>query len=109
MKTIQITMNIDDKQGMMNALQLALTEGEKFAKAMFDELIDYWGADKCGIDQMGLIEAGTGHFIHCCQKGIKLGDPAEYIVDCLSRYSDIGLAKCGLTREQYNEVANEIT
>lgn len=52
----EIVMLIDDKQGMIDALQLALTEGEKFAKAMFDELVGKWGADKHMIDQIGLIE-----------------------------------------------------
>ncbi len=94
-------IQIDDKQEMINVLQAALTEGEKFAKAMFDELVDTWGADKYQINQIGLIEIGTGHFIHCCQKGIDLGTPAEYIADCLTSYSDVGLKKRGLTRAQY--------
>lgn len=97
----KIIIHADDKQRLIDTLQLALTEGEKFAKAMFDELIDTWGADKYAIDQIGLIEKGTGHFIHCCQKGIDLGDPGEHIADCLSSYFDIDLAKMGLTRAQY--------
>lgn len=97
-------IQIDDKQEMINALQAALTEGEKFAKAMFDELVGTWGADKYQINQIGLIEIGTGHFIHCCQKDISVGDPAEYIADRLASYSDGGLKKCGLTRRQYNEI-----
>lgn len=58
------------------------------------------------IDQIGLIDMGTGHFIHCCQEGIEVGEPCKYIANRLAQYSDIGLKKCGLTRRQYNEVAN---
>ncbi len=97
----KIIMQIENKKAMLDTLQVALTEGEKFAKAMFETLIDKWGADKYQIDQVGLIEKGTGHFISCCMKGIDLGDPAEYIADCLTSYSDVGLSKCGLTRAQY--------
>lgn len=43
MRTI---MQIEDKQALSDTLQIALTEGEKFAKAMFDTLTDKWGADK---------------------------------------------------------------
>lgn len=100
-KMTKTIIQIEDKQALSNAVQLALTEGEKFAKAMFDTLIEAWGADKYQIDQVGLIEAGTGHFIDCCMKGIGLGDPAEYIAGCLASYNDIGLKKCGLTRAQY--------
>lgn len=100
----KLVMQIEDKQTLSVSLQLAFGEGEKFAKAMFDILIDRWGADKYQIDQVALIEAGTGHFIDCCMKGIGLGDPAEYIADSLASYSDIGLKKCGLTRAQYEAV-----
>ena len=100
----KMTIQIEDKKALMDTLQVALTEGEKFAKAMFDTLIDTWGADKCQIDQVGLIEKGTGHFISCCMKGIDLGDPAEYIANSLASYSDVGLKKCGLTRTQYEAV-----
>jgi hypothetical protein len=94
----------DNKQEMIDTLQSALTEGEKFAKAIFNTLIEKWGADKFKIDQIGLIEMGTGHFIHCVMKGVPLGDPAEYITNCLAQYSDVGLAKMGLTRAQYEEM-----
>lgn len=97
----KIIMQIEDKQALSSAIQLALTGGEKFARATFDDLISTWGADKYQIDQVALIEMGTGHFIDCCMKGIDLGDPAEFIADCLTRRSDIGLSKCGLTRAQY--------
>lgn len=97
-------MQIEDKQALSDTLQVALTEGEKFAKAMFDTLTDKWGADKYQIDQVALIEVGTGHFIKCCMKDIDLGDPAEFIADCLASYSDVGLKKCGLTRAQYEAV-----
>ena len=71
---------------------------------MFDTLIDKWGADEYQIDQVGLIEVATGHFIHCCLKGISLGDPAEFIANSLAIYSDVGLATRGLTRAQYEAV-----
>ena len=101
-KMTKTIIQIEDKQALLNAVQLALTEGEKFAKAMFDTLIEAWGADKYQIDQVGLIEVGTGHYIDCCmKKGIDLGDPAEYIAASLASYSDVGLKKCGLTRTQY--------
>lgn len=76
MRTI---MQIEDKKAMLDTLQVALTEGEKFAKGMFDTLIDRWGADKYQIDQVALIEAGTGHFIDCCMKSIDLADPDETV------------------------------
>ncbi len=41
-----MTMQIEDKQALSDALQLAFGEGEKFAKACFDILVDRWGADK---------------------------------------------------------------
>ncbi len=100
----KLIIQIEDKKAMLDTLQIALTEGEKFAKAMFDTLIDKWEADKYQIDQGGSIEMGTGHFIDCCMKSIDLGDPAEYIADRLASYSDIGLEKCGLTRTQYEAV-----
>ncbi len=56
------------------------------------------------IDEVGLIEMGTGHFISCCIKDIGLGDPAEYIAGRLASYNDVGLSKCGLTRAQYEAV-----
>ena len=98
---MKLIMQIEDKKAMLDTLQVALSEGEKFAKATFDTLIDKWGADKNQIDQVGLIEMGTGHFISCCMKNIDLGDPAEYIAASLASYSDVGLKKCGLTRAQY--------
>ncbi|KKN24815.1 hypothetical protein LCGC14_0891070 [marine sediment metagenome] len=97
-------IQIEDKEALLGAVQLALTQAEKFAKAMFDDLISTWGADENQIDQVGLIEMGTGHFIDCCMKSIDLGDPAEYIADRLASYSDVGLKKCGLTRAQYEAV-----
>lgn len=98
---MNIIIQANDKKELIDTLQSALTEGEKFAKEMFDILIRDWGADKYKIDQIGLIEMGTGHFIHCVMRGIPLGDPAIYIGDDLASRSDIGLAKMGLTREEY--------
>jgi hypothetical protein len=96
-----IIIQVDDKQELIDALQLALTEGEKFAKRCFDILVEDWGADKCRIDQIGLIEMGTGHLIDCCMKGISPTPYKELIADRLSACSDVGLAKMGLTRMQY--------
>ena len=81
----KIIMQIENKKAMLDTLQVALTEGEKFAKAMFDALIEVWGADKNQIDEVGLIKVATEHFISCCMK-------------------DVGLSKCGLTRAQYEAV-----
>lgn len=100
MRTI---MQIEDKKAL-DTLQVAFNQGEKFAKEMFDTLVCTWGADKYQIDQVALIEVGTGHFIDCCIKDIDLGDPAEYIAEILASYSDVGLEKCGLTRAQYEAV-----
>ena len=97
----EIIMQIENKKAMLDTLQVALTEGEKFAKAMFDALIEVWGADKYQIDQVGLIKVATEHFIQCCLKDISPGDPAEFIANSLAIYSDVGLKKCGLTRAQY--------
>lgn len=98
---MRIVIQADDKHMMIKALQAALTEGEKFAKKMFDILINEWGADKYQIDQIGLIEMGTGHLIDCRIKGISPTPYRKYISDMLANYSDVGLAKMGLTREQY--------
>ena len=76
---IIIQSDDNDKQEMIDALQAALTEGEKFAKKLFDILVDEWDADKHQIDQIGLIEMGTGHFIDCVMKSVDLESPAEYI------------------------------
>lgn len=97
-------MQIEDRKVMLDTLQAALNQGEKFAKEMSDDLIRTWGADKYQIDQVALVEWGTGHFIDCCMKGIDLGDPAEHVANSLASYSDVGLKKCGLTRAQYGAV-----
>jgi hypothetical protein len=47
-------MQIEDKKAMLDTLQVALNQGEKFAKEMFDILIDKWGADKYQIDQVAI-------------------------------------------------------
>jgi hypothetical protein len=96
-------IQVDDKELMKEAVQAALTQGEKFAKKLFDILIEDWGADKYQIDQISLIEMGTGHLIDCCMRGVPPTPYREYIADCLEAYSDIGLAKMGLTRAQYRD------
>jgi hypothetical protein len=93
---------IDDRREIANALQLALTEGEKFAEKCFDILVDEWGADKDKIDIFGLIEIGTGHLIACCVKGVSPTPYREFLASYLA--SDYGLSKMGLTRTQYEVV-----
>lgn len=100
---MKITIQVD-KQELKEVIQAAKTEGEKFAKRLFDILIKEWGADKYQIDQIGLIEMGTGHLIDCCIRGVEPTPYREYIADRLASYSNIGLAKMGLTREQYEVV-----
>lgn len=100
-------IQIDDKQELIDALQLALTEGNKFAKEMFDILVNEWGADKYQIDQIGLIEMGTGHLVDCCIRDVSPTPYRKYISDRLSAYSDYGLAKKGLTRKQYEAKKSE--
>lgn len=83
-----IIIQIDDKQEMIEALQAAKTEGEKFAKKIFDILVDEWGADKYKIDQIRLIEMGTGHLIDCCIRDVSPTPYRKYISDRLAAYSD---------------------
>lgn len=92
---------IIQKQELIEALQVALTEGEKFAKKVFDILVKEWGADKYKIDQILLIEMGTGHLIDCCIRDVSPSPYRKYISDRLAACSDLGLAEMGLTRAQY--------
>ena len=105
----KIIMQVEDEQELMiEAIQMALTEGEKFAKKLFDILIGEWGADKYSIDQICLIEMGTGHLIDCCIKNISPTPYRDYLAARLSSYSDSGLSTMGLTRKQYDRVTGKL-
>ena len=96
MKTI-----IQVDQEMVEALQCALNEGVVFAAQCQKILVEVWGATPNLIDQQGLLEAGVGHLIDCCVKGISPTPYKQYISFNLSMLSDIGLSKMGLTRDEY--------
>lgn len=102
---MKITMQV---QELAAVLQATRSSGEEFAQEIFNILTQDWGADKDKIDRNGLNDMGTGHFIDCFIKDVPLGNPAIFIANLLAAYSDIGLAKKGLTREQYNQVLRRI-
>lgn len=101
----QVIIQIDNKQEMVEALQVALTEGEIFAAQCRKILILEWGATPDTIDQQKLIESGTSYLIDCCVKGVNPIPYKKWVSDSLSELSNIGLAKMGLTRDQYAGVA----
>lgn len=92
---------------MARALQLALTEGEKFAGRCIEILVQDWGADPQGIDRLALLEGAAGHLIDCCIRGVSPTPYKEYVSDRLARYSDAGLTGVGLTRAQYKRKFRE--
>ena len=96
-----IVIVVDDKDKMIDALQSELSNGEDYAGLCIKVLIDDWGADPAKINRQRIIEGATGHLIHCKMKGLDITPAGEYVSDNLDSYSDIGLAECGLTREQY--------
>lgn len=104
----KIIMQVEDRQELREALQVALAEGEKFAHHLFSILISEWGADKYRIDQIRLIEMGTGHLINCCVKGISPMPYRDYLAARLSAYSDSDMSTMGLTREQYDRVTRKL-
>lgn len=103
MSAINIVILVDDKPNFIKTAMSTINDGEKYAAACRQILIKRYGANESGINQQSLIEGATGHIIHCMTKSKPVTQPEKWVADTLGSYSDYGLAKCGLTRAQYNK------
>ena len=101
-----IVIHVDNKQKLLEALQERIFDGERYAQAYRQVLIEQYGAIPEQINQQSLEERTTGYLIHCEVTGVKPDSPTKLAAQDLSCYSDYGLAKCGLTRMKYNKAGD---
>jgi len=96
-------IQVDDKQAMLDALLAGHDEAKRYAQLCVQILVGTYGAARDEIDQETLFEGVYGHHIGCAAKGEAVLPPEEFLKQRLAAYSDYGLSKCGLTREQYEK------
>ena len=107
MTNINMVVLVDDKKGMLDALQEKSIEADEYRDVCVEILVDKWGAKQGQIDLTRLKESVYGHIICNQMKGLKVACPSDYIKKHLAHLSSIGLDRVGLTREQYEAVIDE--
>lgn len=108
MPDTKIVIHVKNKQSLINFAQDKVTKAEAYAQELLNVLIEIYGAYPPGIDHELLLQEALGTLISCTIKETSMPAPADYVAWRLSSYSDIGLKKCGLTRDKYTQAVSGI-
>ncbi len=101
-----ITMVVDDKQTMLQCLIETQRMGREYADKCLKVLADKYHADLSKVDHQEFAYGPTGYILNCGALNKDVMSPEDWLDDRLSHYSDFGLLRCGLTRQQYENRHN---